>query len=281
MTPARPLPPPVWLYPNLLGLDAPAVAVAWQWLFAESFGIHLPPVFHLILGLSAWCIYLADRIHGVFSGKNPEKGTERRRFTFRHIHLLLLMLVVATAANIFLIARHVPLHLIFSGLATASLLAVYYAIRLKCTSRIRSIIPREILCGMLFSLGCAITPHAFGAGKHHPIAFWIAIGSFGIACSAACILISVWERDEDLAVNDSSIATNHSNTGMWMRLALPLLLLPCIPAVIFGNWHIYASVALSLLCLLMMLHLQEQLSKRQLRVLADAVLLTPLIFIWF
>lgn len=281
MLPPRSLPAPIWLYPNLLGLDAPAVAVTWQWLFAESFGIYIPPVFHLILGLSAWCIYLADRIYDVFSGKNPEIGTERRRFTFRHIRSLLLMLVVATAVNIFLIARHVPLQLIISGLATASLLAVYYALRFKCESRIRSIIPREILCGILFSLGCAITPHAFGAGKQHPVAFWIAVASFGIACSAACILISVWERDEDLAVNDSSIATTCSNPSKWMALALPMLLLLFIPAAILGNWHIYASVALSILCLLLMLRFQQHLTKRQLRVLADAVLLTPLIFVWF
>ncbi|MGJ8645104.1 MAG: UbiA family prenyltransferase [Luteolibacter sp.] len=281
MSSARSVASPLWLYPNLLGLDAPVVAVVWQWLFAKSFGINFPPIFHLILGLSAWCIYLADRIYDASSGMNPENGTDRMRFTSRHLRILLLVLVVATVVNVLLIVSHVPLHLIVSGLATASLLAVYYLIRLKCTSRIKSIIPREILCGMLFSLGCAITPHAYDTANRHPLAFWIAVGSFGIVCSAACILISLWERDEDLAMNDNSIATDHSKTGKSMALALPTLMLLCIPAAIFGNWHIYASVALSVLCLFLMLRFQEHLSKPQLRVLADAVLLSPLIFIWF
>lgn len=281
MSVTRPLPSPLWLYPNLLGLDAPVVAVCWQWLFAKSFGIEVPLVFHLILGLSAWCIYLADRVYEAFLGGNPDQGTERRRFTFRHIRPLLLVLIAAAAVNSFLIFRHVPLQLIVSGLATASLLAVYYAIRLKCAPQVTSIMPREILCGMLFSIGCAITPHAFGAGEGHPVAFWIAVASFGIACSTACILISVWECDEDLAVNDSSIATDYANASTWMTLALPALLLLCVPAVIFGNWYIYASVALSVLCLLLMLRFQKHLSKPKLRVLADVVLLTPLIFIWF
>lgn len=50
-------PCPPWLWPNLLSLDAPVVAVAWQWLFARVFGADLPAVFHLILGLSVWCIW--------------------------------------------------------------------------------------------------------------------------------------------------------------------------------------------------------------------------------
>ena len=279
MPPTRTAPSPPWLYPNLLGLDAPLVAVSWQWLFAKSFGIEFPPVFHLILGLSAWCIYLADRLYDVFTGKNPENGTDRMKFTFRNFRYLVATLVIAASVNLFLIIQHVPTHLILSGLATASLLAIYYAFRFKCASRIKAIIPREILCGMLFSLGCAITPHAFGAG--HPQAFWLAVASFGIVCSAACILISVWERDEDLASNDSSIATEHSRVGRHMSLALPLLALLCIPAALSGNWKIYASVAASAIALLLMLGLQEKLSKQLLRVLADAILLTPLIFIWF
>lgn len=281
MTPPSTNQPSLWLYPNLLGLDAPAVAIAWQWLFAHNFGITIPPVFHLILGLSAWCIYLADRIYDVLVANNLQKGTDRMKFTFRNIRYLLTSLVIAASANLFLIIKHVPLHLIVSGLATASLLAIYYAFRFKCVSRIKSIIPRELLCGMLFALGCAIAPHAFGADSKHPVAFWISVSLFGLVCSSSCILISVLERDEDLAVNDSSIATEHSKVSNMMCLALPLLALLCIVASLYAKWQIPASVALAAFALFLMLHFQDKLSKALFRVLADAVLLTPLIFIWF
>ena len=65
---AEPLPPVadragyssvVWL--NLLCLDAPIVAVAWQWLFAHTFGAHLSLALRALLFLTAWLIYLADR----------------------------------------------------------------------------------------------------------------------------------------------------------------------------------------------------------------------------
>lgn len=274
---------PPWLYPNLLGLDAPAVAVAWQWLFAKSFGISIPSVFHLILGLSAWCIYLADRLYDARTGKNPECGTARLKFTLHHFPTLIAILLTATLLNLFLIIRHVPTHLILSGLATASLLAIYYAYRFKNTPRIKAIIPREILCGMLFSLGCAITPHAFGAGAEHPLAFWFSITSFGILCSAACILISIWERDQDLATHDTSIATEHTHLSRHLRLALPLLAILALlytAAALKGNPQIHTSLATSFAALLLLLIFQEKLSKTLLRTLADAVLLTPLIFIW-
>ena len=282
MIAARQASPPLWLYPNLLGLDAPAVAVAWQWLFAKSFGVGFPPVFHLILGLSVWCIYLGDRIYDVLFAEHPENGTNRMRFTKRHRRPLVSVLIIASLVNLVLIVQHVPLRLIISGLATASLLAIYYALRFKYAPRLKSIIPREILCGMLFALGCTITPHAFGAGLENPLIFWLAVVTFGVTCSAEIILISIWEYDVDIAVNDSSIATEHSKTGTYISIILPVLILLCmLAAITLGHWQIYISVAVSILALFIMLRLQKFFTVPSLRVLADAVLLTPLIFIWF
>jgi hypothetical protein len=55
--------PVVWL--NLLCLDAPIVAVTWQWLFARTFGAHLNLSLRVLLFLTAWLIYLADCQPGV------------------------------------------------------------------------------------------------------------------------------------------------------------------------------------------------------------------------
>ncbi len=51
--------PIVWL--SLVCLDAPIVAVAWQWIFARIFGAHLTLSLRFLLFLTAWLIYLADR----------------------------------------------------------------------------------------------------------------------------------------------------------------------------------------------------------------------------
>ena len=49
-----------WL--NFLCLDAPLVAIAWQWLFARCLHVELANGSRLGLFLTAWLIYLIDRL---------------------------------------------------------------------------------------------------------------------------------------------------------------------------------------------------------------------------
>lgn len=269
----QPFPP--WLWPNLLGLDAPVVAVAWQWLFARVFGADLPPVIHIILGLSVWCVYLADRLYD--AKRAPQRGgqTERLRFTRRHFTALSVIALAAGSANFFLIIRHVPPPLMVTGLVTAGLLAIYYVLRIKGGV---PFLPREILCGMIFGLGCVIAPHAFlptgGGSGFFPAALFLCL-----VCAANCTLISAWEREEDIAGNDRSMATLPSRIIPHISRALSILILLAAAVALIGPWRIHLAVAASALALRGMLRFEDRLSRRALRVLADAVLLTPLLFL--
>jgi hypothetical protein len=49
-----------WL--NLVCLDAPLVAASWQWLFARTFGVPVISANACALFLTAWLIYLVDRL---------------------------------------------------------------------------------------------------------------------------------------------------------------------------------------------------------------------------
>ena len=51
--------PFIWL--SVCCLDAPFVAIAWQWLFADVFSIPLPGANTAALFFTAWFIYLIDR----------------------------------------------------------------------------------------------------------------------------------------------------------------------------------------------------------------------------
>lgn len=271
---------PPWLWPNLLGLDAAAVAVAWQWLFARTFGASLPWIIHLILGLSVWCVYLADRLYD--ATRSPESGaaTDRLRFTKRHFIALSAVTIAAGLANLLLIMRHVPAHLMTTGLVTAGLVGAYYLIRLKGSERLASAVPREILCGMIFGIGSVIAPHAFlpPGGRS---GFILAALLLGLVCSANCVLISLWEKEEDIAGNDRSMATLPSPIIPHIGSAITALILLASAMAISGPWQIHLAVALSALSLRLMLHFEDRLSQRSLRVLADAVLLTPFLLIGF
>jgi hypothetical protein len=273
-------PAPAWLWPNLLGLDAPAVAVSWQLLFARTFDTDFPLVLHGILGLSVWCIYLADRLYDTMRTDSTAAGTDRHLFTRKHFKPLAVALIIASALNLVLIIRYVPERLVISGLITALLLGTYYAIRLKSGTRIVSVIPREILCGMLFSLGCVITPQAFEASGSIDTKLWLAAFSFGLICSASCLLISIWEKDEDLATGDHSLATLHPGIVNYLSGAIAVIAVLSACLAILGPWQIYVAVALAACAQLATLRYETHLSKPMLRVIGDAVLLTPLLFIW-
>jgi hypothetical protein len=272
-------PCPPWLWPNLLGLDAPAVAVAWQWLFARVFGAELPPAFHFILGLSVWCVYLADRLYDAARSDERADQTDRLRFTRRHFAALSAITVAACAVNLFLIIRHVPRPLMASGLITAGLLGLYYLIRLNATTRLASAVPREILCGMIFGLGCVIAPHAFLPTDSGP-AFLVSAILLGLVCSANCVLISLWEKEEDVAGNDRSMATSPSRIIPQMARALTVLISLAAAMAFIGPWRILFAVCISASALRLMLRFENRLSQRTLRTLADAVLLSPLLFIF-
>lgn len=272
---------PPWLWPNLLGLDAPAVAVAWQWLFARSFGIELPPVIHLVLALSAWCVYLADRLLDVFRNTANDLDTERHRFTRKHSGKLCGVLILAAIADLALIVVFVPRNLVITGCATAALVGIHYLIRLGFTGKIASLLPREVLCGMVFALGCAIGPHAYAADSLDEFRYFLPVVFFGLLCSADCILISIWERDADLAANDRSFATSRSRLVPHVATFMSGLALVSAGLAFFDSWPLFLAIALSALALRITLRFEQRLPRPMLRALADGLLLTPLVFLVF
>src|SRR5947208_1712495 len=52
---------PWWLWPNLLALDAPAVAVTWQLFLAAKAPVAVPLAASVVLALVVWGVYLTDR----------------------------------------------------------------------------------------------------------------------------------------------------------------------------------------------------------------------------
>ena len=50
-----------WQWPTILAFDAPAVALAWQFMLARVAGVALGPHQVVLLGISVWLAYAADR----------------------------------------------------------------------------------------------------------------------------------------------------------------------------------------------------------------------------
>src|SRR5580704_2501089 len=94
----RPVRPPVWLWFNLLSLDAPLIALVWQDFLSRCYPTLLHATGRGVLGLTVWAIYLADRLLDV---RQPASAMEsiRHRFYRRHRMFAQCLLAVVVCAD--------------------------------------------------------------------------------------------------------------------------------------------------------------------------------------
>lgn len=95
LTPSPPSPrqgPGWWLWPQVVGLDAPIVAVAWLASLAHSHRVHLTPAFYLGIVVATWLLYLLDRTMDARSGKLLEPLSERHAFCRRHANVIIMII---------------------------------------------------------------------------------------------------------------------------------------------------------------------------------------------
>lgn len=115
--------PVIWL--NLLCLDAPIVALSWQWLFARSFGAHLNFPLRALLFLTAWLIYLADRFADTIRLPPAVPMSLRHRFCKAHTVGWWIAIVVIFVVDTALAIRTLDLQMLLLGGTLAMLCALY------------------------------------------------------------------------------------------------------------------------------------------------------------
>jgi hypothetical protein len=147
---------------HLASLDAPTVAVVWSLSFAWIAGRHLPPWFPVLLALIVWTIYVGDRLLDARSGlRDPGRSRLRARhhFHWRHRRIFVPMgaLAACCAAGLVLILMPAVERLQYLILA-AVFLAYLGRIHLRHRPQpfVWRVLTKELLVGVLFTLGCAV-----------------------------------------------------------------------------------------------------------------------------
>jgi hypothetical protein len=246
---------PWWLWPNVLALDAPAVAVVWQRFLGRAFGVAVPPAATVSLGLVVWGVYLADRWWDARSGA---AGRERHRFAAEHPGLIVVAVAALAAALGFALA--LPVAYLAVGGALAALVAGYFGLvhRLR-PNAVTARGGKEMLVGFLFAAGVAVPLAVAGRDAVR----WLhAAAGFGVLCWLNCRVIDRWEGEV------SGDDTREPSLGIVTFVFASLVPRPVAFAL--------ASAA----ALLLAVHLAEpRIGPRVARVLADLVLLTPLV-VW-
>jgi hypothetical protein len=268
-----------WLWLNLVCLDAPTVAVTWQWLFARALGVALPLRNIGALFLTAWLIYLADRLADTFSLNPAREMSLRHRFCARHRRAWIALMVVLTACNAWLLTQHNDPRVLKFGAIVAALALLYFLVNYTAGRVWRALPLKEVIIGSLFAAGTVTALLPRMQVLEGPALLTLVL--FGVLCALNCISIAFWERAIDEAQGRESIATTWPGG---VKYPVPVGICVAVSAVLASRWSVPLAlvdscVALSAVLLAALHALRDLVPRDDRTALADLVLLTPLLML--
>lgn len=239
----------IWLWPNLLSLDAPLVALLWQILFARCFHARVDPLPSLLLVLAVWLIYAADRTLDAWTGS---AARPRHEFYRRHWRALLPLWIAVLAAGFALAWIRLTPKLFLSGLALGGAVLLYFVLlHLGIFQR-----TKEAAVAALFAVGATMSawPNIRSAADVEAIIL------FSCLCWINCVAIEHWEGESKWPI---------AAAAGFVAIAAAALLFSSRPIL---GWAVVASA----LCFVLLDCERRHFSRDALRVLADVALLSPL-----
>jgi hypothetical protein len=272
-----------WLWPNVLSLDAPLIAVVWDLFFARCFHAHVRLVAVLTLALWVWVIYAADRVLDSLRLPASPNETPRHQFYRRYRTRVVPLIAIASIGALWLSFDQLRTRLLIYGLPLGFLMAGYFAIVHLGSRAVRDLWPKELMVALLFGVG-ALLPVYANLPRRSGLAapFLLLVGILWINA----IAIERWEADS--AIDRPRHRVNLLTRWLGDHLgesSLIVGLLALASATRAGGEArqivVYAALALSAIALAILASQRLQFSRDALRVLADAALLTPLCFLPF
>ncbi len=272
---------PLWLYPNLLSLDAPLVAVAWLHVFAQTWrlGYH-PWEAYVTLALAVWAIYVADRLLDVSLLGGPGGKLEaRHQFHNRHRKLFGIAVIAALLVAVVLVVTKMPMtiyrHLLLGGV----LVAGFFGLSML-SSQDSDEVPhsKNILAGVTFAFGTAMTAHLYRweYGVYELLVSREFL-SFAVLCVLNISAIDLWEH----AARSSDLETKASDE---LALTLPLTLLGAFALASalrdMTTRPFFYAILTGAALLYVLNRSRSRFSLDALRVLADVSLLVPILVFW-
>lgn len=249
---------PFWLWPNLLSLDAPLVAVLWQVLFARCFRASVETLPAVLLVLAVWLIYVADRALDTWSGMGR---TPRHEFYRCYWRMVLPVWLAALAAGAWLAATQLSPGLFQRGLTVLAAVVLYFGAVHLAPERVRRAWPKEAAVGLLFALGASLEAWT----KIRTATDVITVLLFSCLCWINCAAIEKWESS---GVMERPVGA----AAVCVGAAAFLLLYEHRP--VLGGAEMASALAFLLLD-----RGRRRFSADALRVLADAALLSPVLFL--
>jgi hypothetical protein len=270
--------PPWWLWPNLLSLDAPIIAVLWQALFGKMAGARPTPVESIILFLVVWIVYALDRLLDSLRLASGTASPPRHEFAAAHRRAFTTAVVVAAGAGGLMAVRILSPGVLAVGAALAALIGVYFLWNQANRPGWGKNRLKETLIGVFFAAGCALIPMVRGDAS----AIVFPVLAFGGLCTANCLLIARLERELDRSRGEISGALRLPTRARPARLLALIVALSSVAALVFSMpaSRIWAALGLAAGGICLGAVIEQRYGRDAASVWADAALLTPLLFLW-
>jgi hypothetical protein len=270
---------PLWLYPNLLSLDAPLVAVAWLYVFLQTWRLYHPWEAYLALGLAVWGIYAADRLlDAAILDAGSRRLEARHDFHQRHRRRFAIGLAVAALIAVVLVATRMPMtiykHLLLGGV----LVAGFFGISMVSAQEGQQVpLTKNILAGATFAFGTAMTAHLYRFEfSLDDLILSREFVCFAVLCVLNISAIDLWEH----AARSADVEIKASDE---LSLTLPLTLLGAVSLAyavleedVTPRPFFYAILTGAALLYILNRN-RSRFSLDALRVLADAAMLAPVL----
>lgn len=267
------------LLPNILCLDAPVVALVWMHAIANRLSVTLSDRAYWLMSLAVWVIYFADR----WLDQSRRQLEETERHAVHSGFNRSAKVVVAIVLMVLFKDALVELNSIawMGGSVLVILTVGYFYCVHDLGESFPKALPKELWVGIVFAAGCALVPWSLEDGNAQSLP--LVVICLGWLFFLNCAAITRWENLEADRTREASLLNTWpiflSRLGLTCLLSAAFFVI--VGLVDQASFSLYLSMAMAAVMLGALEQLQVQLGKRVLRVAADAVLLTPLLFVFF
>ena len=270
---------PYWLFPNLLSLDAPLVAVAWLYIFAKTWRVqYLPWVAYVSLGLVVWIIYASDRLLDVaIRDGETETRTARHRFHCQYKRRFYPLILIAAITTVILVVTGIQSTIYNYALMGGIMVAGFFSLSIFSTKGPDELpYTKNTLAGISFAYGTAMLAFAYTGFEMNELLYSAEFICFAVLCILNISAIDLWQH--------ASLTTDVEVKAIdELALTLPLTLLGAA-SLIFAlkdgeltTRPFFYAILTGAALLQILNRIRTRFSMDALRVLADVAMLVPLL----
>lgn len=203
---------PWWMWPNVLSLDAPVVAVTWLYIFAREWNVsYVERLLPWVLALVVWVVYAVDRLLDCQMNSN-EAGSLRHEFHRKHKKKFMIAICAAVLMIAVLSLFVLQMAIIINATLPLAATAGFFLLSVFSPSQQRVSYSKNLLAGYAFAWGV-------GAGLtgllnlQQPFAlarmFSPDMLAFGLLCVINITAVDLWVKgSNELSAEEDEMALN-------------------------------------------------------------------------